>query len=367
MEFLLRIPQHRKGDRRMGEKLPVGIVGVTGYTGMELVRLLISHPVFELAVITSRQEAGQRLQDIYPQLFGCRQGTLPIVPPNPEQIAKQCALVFLAVPHGTAMDMAAVSLEHGLKVVDLSADFRLKSAPCYARWYATAHRYPERLPEAVYGLVELNQESIRGSRLVANPGCYPSSVILGLFPALREDLIETAGLIIDSKSGASGAGRGAKRDTLFCEVQDNFRGYSLGGAHRHTPEIEQELSRIAGHEISVSFNPHLLPVNRGILSTIYAVLKPGISLDQVHALYTDAYSSHPWVRVLDPGGLPQVKNVRGTMYCDLGLVVDQRTGQLIVLSVIDNLCRGASGQAVANANLMCGLEAKAGLDLVPLL
>lgn len=350
----------------MQHTMKVAIVGVTGYTGMELVRLLVNHPVFELSVVTSRQEAGKRLQDIYPSLSGFTQGAMLILLPDPDQIAHQCSLAFLAVPHGTAMDMAAELSQKGLKVVDLSADFRIRSREIYKRWYALDHTCPDLLDEAVYGLVELYQDKIRQARLVANPGCYPSSIILGLYPPLARDLIETRGIVVDSKSGATGAGRGAKVETLFCEVQDSFRAYALGGTHRHTPEIEQELSRIVGREIAVSFNPHLLPVNRGILSTIYADLKPGVSLEQIREAYTEKYRSQGWVRVLDQGTLPQLKNVQGTMFCDIGLVFDQRTNKLIVVSAIDNLCRGASGQALANANLICGLDIAAGLHLAPL-
>ncbi|MFW6055262.1 MAG: N-acetyl-gamma-glutamyl-phosphate reductase [Thermodesulfobacteriota bacterium] len=350
----------------MKQTIQVAIVGVTGYTGMELIRLLGNHPVFELRVATSRREAGKRLQDIYPHLIGLKPGAMTIDPPDPEHIAKKCSLVFLAVPHGTAMDMAATLCQKGLKVVDLSADFRIRSRETYEKWYAQDHSCPHLLGEAVYGLVELYQEEIRQTKLVANPGCYPSSIILGLYPALARGLIDTESLVIDSKSGATGAGRGAREEKLFCEVQDNFRAYALGGAHRHTPEVEQELSRYAGREITVSFNPHLLPVNRGILSTMYAGLKPGVSLQQIRQAYTDSYRNHEWIRILDPGVLPQIKNVRGTMLCDLGLVLDERTRRLIVVSAIDNLCRGASGQALANANLMSGLEVSAGLDLAPL-
>ncbi|MCF8040376.1 MAG: N-acetyl-gamma-glutamyl-phosphate reductase [Desulfohalobiaceae bacterium] len=350
----------------MQNTIQIAIVGVTGYTGMELIRLLANHPVFELRVVTSRQAAGKRLQEIYPHLSGFKLGEMPIVQPDPDKIAEQCSLAFLAVPHGMAMAMAAVLYGKGVKVVDLSADFRIRSRETYQKWYALEHSYPDLLDEAVYGLVEIYQEKIKEAGLVANPGCYPSSIILGLYPALAFDLIDAESIIIDSKSGATGAGRGAKIDTLFSEVQDGFRAYALGGAHRHTPEVEQELSRFAGRQITVSFNPHLLPVNRGILSTMYAKLKPGVDLQQVRQAYTKIYLQHEWVRILDQGVLPQLKNVRGTMLCDLGLVIDERTDRLIMVSAIDNLCRGASGQALANANLMSGLDTSAGLNLAPL-
>ncbi len=347
----------------MQHTIRVGIVGVTGYTGMELVRLLIRHPVFELNMLTSRQEAGKQLQDLFPQLQGSQAGGLPIVPPEAESISQACDLVFLAVPHGAAMDMASSLYRRNIKIVDLSADFRIRSQQTYEAWYKLKHSCPEILKEAVYGLIELNASAVQKTVLTANPGCYPSSVILGLHPALAQKLVEPASLIIDSKSGATGAGRGTKLEFQFCEVQDNFRAYALSGFHRHTPEIEQELSRIAGREITVSFNPHLLPINRGILSTMYADLKPGITQKQVREAYEEACRPHAWLRLLPEGVLPQLKNVRGTMFCDIGLHVDQRSNKLITVTAIDNLCRGASGQALANANLMSGLEVDTGLDL----
>lgn len=341
----------------------VGIVGVSGYTGMELVRLLTSHPVFELTLLTSRQEAGKDLQELFPQLQGSPAGRLGIEPPDPQRIAQACDLVFLAVPHGAAMHLASSLYPQNIKIVDLSADFRIRSPQTYEAWYTVEHACPDLLPQAVYGLIELNAPEVQKTALTANPGCYPSSVILGLHPALANDLVEPAGLIIDSKSGATGAGRGTQLAFQFCEVQENFRAYALSGSHRHTPEIEQELGRIAGQELTVSFNPHLLPVNRGILSTMYADLKPGIPREQVRTAYHEACRPHAWLRLLPEGLLPQLKHVRGTMFCDISLHVDQRTNRLLVITAIDNLCRGASGQAVANANLMAGLELETGLDL----
>ena len=348
-------------------KIEVGVVGITGYTGMELVRLLRHHPYFDLVQVTSRQEAGRALQEIYPFLAGTNVGLLPITMPDPELMARDCKLVFLAVPHGTAMNLAAEFLNVGVKVVDLSADFRLKDKDVYATWYNVEHTQEEYLNEAVYGLPEIYASEITQARLVANPGCYPTSAILALYPALKEDFIDSDQIIIDSKSGTSGAGRSAKLGTIFCEVYDNFRAYNLG-KHRHTPEIEQELSFACGKDIQVLFSTHLLPINRGILSTIYAPLKKDISLAKIISLYKDFYKGKNWIRVLPPGVLPETRYVRGTMFCDLGLVKDERTGRLVIVSAIDNLCRGASGQAIANANLMFGLDVNAGLDrgaLVP--
>jgi N-acetyl-gamma-glutamyl-phosphate reductase len=347
-------------------RIPVGLVGITGYTGMELARLLLGHPDFELVRATSRTEAGRKLVDFYPFLQGTPLGKLVLTAPDAADLAGSCKVVFLAIPHGAAMDYAAELVDAGLKVVDLSADFRLLDKGVYASWYGLEHRQPHLIEEAVYGLPERYAERIAKARLVANPGCYPTSVILGLWPALASGIIETDGIVADSKSGASGAGRKAQVGTLFCEVHDTFRAYNLG-KHRHTPEIEQELTALAGEEITVSFNPHLVPMNRGILSTIYCRLKGAVTQDGARQIYETHYRAHPWVRVLPSGKLPETRHVRGTMFCDLGLVVDPRTGRLIVCSAIDNVCRGASGQALACANLMCGLEADRGLALAPLM
>jgi N-acetyl-gamma-glutamyl-phosphate reductase len=346
----------------MDKKISVGIVGVTGYTGMELVRLVSQHPCFALNTITSRQAKDLFLQELFPQFHGHPEGNIRICDLDLESIVRECDLVFLAVPHGTAMDLAASFFSNGLKVVDLSADFRLRSAATYEQWYSVSHKYQELLPRAVYGLIELNKEAIEQASLIANPGCYPTSAILGLCPALAKGVIFPHSLVIDSKSGTSGAGRSLKSNSLFCEVYDNFKPYSLG-SHRHTPEIEQELGLIAGQEITISFNPHLVPINRGIVSTMYTHLQGETTVDDIYSLYCDFYKSCPWIRILPPGNLPQARWVRGTMFCDIGLVVDRRNQRLIVASVIDNLCRGASGQAIANANLMCGLDMTTGLEI----
>ncbi|MDR2160574.1 MAG: N-acetyl-gamma-glutamyl-phosphate reductase [Desulfovibrio sp.] len=346
----------------------VGLVGVTGYTGMELARLLAVHPSFRLAAVTSRQEAGQTLAEVYPFLQGFAVGDLVVSLPDADALADACDLIFLAVPHGAAMSIAAELLARGRKVVDLSADFRLRDTAVYEKWYGREHSLADALAEAVYGLPELYADRIAAASLVANPGCYPTAAILGLYPALARKLIDPDDIVIDAKSGVSGAGRGPVLGSLFCEVQDSFRAYSLG-SHRHTPEMEQELSAIAGRPLVVSFNAHLLPVNRGILATIYTKPKdPGLSPAAAREAYASAYADHPFVRMLPAGRLPEIRSTRGTMFCDIALVADARSGRLIIVSVIDNLCRGASGQAIANANLMCGLPLAAGLGqaaLVP--
>ncbi|MGM0424342.1 MAG: N-acetyl-gamma-glutamyl-phosphate reductase [Thermodesulfobacteriota bacterium] len=345
--------------------IKVGLVGVTGYAGMELLRLLDRHPGFELAAVTSRQKSGHRVQDIFPQCTDSPVGRIEISDPEPESLARDCSLVFLAVPQGTALEMTPGLLDQGLQVVDFSADFRLRSAPVYTQWYGLEHSREDLLEQAVYGLPEIYSSRIKQARLLANPGCYPTSVLLGLKPALEQGLIHPEGIIVDSKSGASGAGRSPKQDTLFCEVHDDFRAYGLT-RHRHTPEMEQELGLLAGQEIQISFNPHLLPVQRGILSSIYCSPQPGLDEEGLRQAYQEAYSQEPWVRILPRDVLPRLSWVRGSMYCDISLVWDRRLNRLIILSAIDNLCRGASGQALANANLMNGYSPELGLELPPL-
>ncbi len=344
-----------------------GLVGVTGYTGMELARLLAQHPTMRLTVATSRTEAGKRLGDIYPFLNKLPGADVILIEPDPKAIAKACDIAFLAVPHGAAAQMAGELVDQGLKVVDLSADFRLKDLDTYQKWYATTHPRPELLPKSVYGLPELYAKDIEKAQLVANPGCYPTSIIFALTAALKAKCISTEGLIMDSKSGTTGAGRKAGVATLFCEVADTFRAYGVGGKHRHTPEIEQELSAISGTGMTVSFTPHLVPMNRGILSTVYAKLTKPMSQGDIQSLYEAEWADSAFVRVLQAGSLPETRHVRGTMFCDMSVVVDERTNTLIIVSVIDNVCRGASGQAVANANLMLGLPVETGLMIAPIM
>ncbi|MBQ7608180.1 MAG: N-acetyl-gamma-glutamyl-phosphate reductase [Desulfovibrionaceae bacterium] len=341
----------------------VGLVGITGYAGMELARLLSGHPSMKLTMACSREESGKELGKYYPFLQKLPGSDLQISVYSPDVAAERCDLVFLAVPAGTALKMTPELLEKGVRVVDFSADFRIKDTAVYEEWYGLPHTASTLLEEAVYGIPELNAQAIKKARLIANPGCYPTSVILGLYPAITKNLIQTEGIIIDSKSGTTGAGRKPKLPNLFSEVADTFRAYGLV-RHRHTPEIEQELSLFAKKDVQVQFTPHLVPMNRGILSTIYASLaNPSLKLEDVHAAYTEVWNDAPWVRILPLGQLPETRYVRGTMFCDIGLAVDSRTKRLIVVSVIDNLCRGAAGQALANANLMSGLPVDEGLRL----
>jgi len=342
--------------------LRVGIIGASGYTGVELARILSTHPDCELTVATSRQYAGKPLSSVFPSLR--KRVDLLCENPDPKTLLKKADFFFTAVPHKTAMEIVPALLAAGKKVVDLSADFRIRDARVYEQWYQP-HSCPELLERAVYGLPELYRDSIRDTDLVANPGCYPTSVTLGLAPLLKNRIIKPETLIIDSKSGTSGAGRSASVGTLFCEVTDGFRAYKVGGTHRHIPEMEQELARLAGQEITISFTPHLLPISRGILSTMYAELNGKTSLDAIRELYAAQYDSEPFVRLCGPGEVPATQHVRGSNCCDIGIQIDERTGRIIVLAAIDNIAKGASGQAVQNMNLMMGFSETTGLMGAP--
>jgi len=337
----------------------VGIVGASGYTGAELARLLCNHPQAQLTVATSRQYAGKPLSQAFPSLRGradivCED--LPVA-----DLAGRADFFFTAVPHQTAMDIVPPLLDAGKKVVDLSADFRLHDPAVYEAWYQP-HSARELLPKAVYGLPELHRGMIGNASLVANPGCYPTGIILGLAPLLKAGLIDPDSIIADSKSGVSGAGRAAQTGTLYCEVADGFKAYKVG-EHRHTPEIEQELGKLCGRSLTVSFTPHLVPMSRGILSTIYA--RAIGAMPDLAGLYQDFYRGEEFVRLCTAGEFPATQYVRGSNYCDIGLKFDPRTGRVIVVSAIDNVVKGAAGQAVQNFNLMCGLPEGAGLGIVP--
>lgn len=342
--------------------ITTGIVGASGYTGVELARILSAHPGVALTVATSRQHKGRALSEVYPNLQGITDIVCEDV--GGADLAARADVFFTAVPHQTAMAIVPPLLEAGKKVIDLSADFRLSDPAVYEEWYQ-AHTATEYLGEAVYGLPELYRDRIRSARLVANPGCYPTSAILGLAPLLSAGIIEPDSLVVDSKSGASGAGRLAQTGTLFCEVTEGFRAYKVG-EHRHTPEIEQELGRLCGRPVRVSFTPHLLPIARGILSTIYASLTKSVSDDEIRKLFTEFYDKEPFVRLTGAGVYPATQFVRGGNFCDIGFKTDRRTGRIIVLAAIDNLVKGAAGQAVQNMNLMCGFPESEGLGAVPL-
>jgi N-acetyl-gamma-glutamyl-phosphate reductase len=340
-------------------KIKVGIIGATGYAGAELVRILSAHPQVELVALVTQSYGGKAFCEVYPHLYKyvmleCRELDLPA-------LADKADVVFAALPHGHAVPVAGEVLGRGKKFIDLGADFRFGRRDVYEQWYKVEHSGEKLLEQAVYGLPEIHRDKIRSASLVGNPGCYPTSVILGLAPLLRNGLIDPGSIIIDSKSGVSGAGRGLSLGTHFSEVNENFRAYNVG-VHRHTPEIEQELSKLAGEDVVVSFTPHLTPMNRGILSTMYAGLKQEMTLEQVRSVYEEFYRSEFFVRLLPPGILPQTKAVTGSNHCDIVPVVDPRTGRVVVISAIDNLIKGAAGQAVQNMNLMFGLPETTGLD-----
>lgn len=339
--------------------LNVAIVGASGYTGLELIRLLHCHPEVAVTCLTSEQSAGKPISEVFPTL----RGRCDIVLENlePVRISEKADIIFTALPHKAAMEVVPTFLKLGKRVIDLSADYRLSDPAVYGEWYEP-HLNPAGLKKAVYGLPEIRRAKIKGAKLVANPGCYPTSIILGLAPLLKKGLIDLSSIIADSASGVTGAGRSAKVDSLYCEVNEGFKAYGVGGAHRHTPEIEQELSLLAGAPLKITFTPHLLPMDRGILSTIYASPKKKITTGTLVALYREFYAGEPFVRVLAEGSLPSTAFVRGSNFCDIAPLVDPRTGRIIVVSAIDNLVKGASGQAVQNMNLVCGFPETMGLD-----
>ena len=337
-----------------------GIIGATGYAGEELCRILLGHPEAEIAAVSSVSFEGKPISEVYPSLRGIFDGVLT----DEDSAIAAGDVVFASLPHGLSEPLAEKCLSAGKKFIDLGADFRLDDPADYTRWYGLEYQKPELHREQVYGLPELYREQIKGAALVGNPGCYPTSVALGLAPALRAGLIDGKTLIIDSKSGVTGAGRGLSQTTHYPDCNEAFSPYKIA-SHRHTPEIEQTLSHLAGEKITVTFVPHLLPVNRGILSTMYASLKRDISAEELCTLYREAYAGEKFVRVLEPGQAANLKHVKYSNYCDISLHPDGRTRRLIVVSAIDNMVKGAAGQAVQNMNLLFHLPEDMGLGLVP--
>lgn len=353
----------------MSRTIKVGIVGASGYSGEELVRLMLVHPQAQLTAVTSRQYAGQTVAQIFPKFSQYPlTKTLRFSDPNADLLAKQCDLIFLALPHGVAAEFAVPLVNAGVRVIDLSADFRLRSADTYKEFYAHDHPAPEILAKAIYGLPELYRTQIKNALLIASPGCYPTSIILPLAPLLRARLIKPESIIANSLSGVSGAGRKAELDYLFVECNESVRPYGVP-KHRHLSEIEQELSFAAGEAIKVQFTPHLIPVNRGILTTLYAAPCKHFSTaeemnglaQQIQTAYQSAYANEPFVRLLEGKALPDTKNVVGTNMIEIAWRLDPRTGRLIVMSAEDNIVKGASGQAVQSMNIMCGYHETAGL------
>jgi len=339
--------------------LNVAIVGASGYTGLELIRILHCHSEVAVTCLTSEQSAGRRISEVFPTLRG--RCDLVLENLEPVRVAEKADVIFTALPHKAAMEVVPTFLKLGKTVIDLSADYRLSDPEVYGAWYEK-HLNPANLKKAVYGLPEIRRARIRGARLVANPGCYPTSIILGLAPLLKKGVVDPRSIIADSASGVSGAGRSAKVDSLYCEVNEGFKAYGVAGAHRHTPEIEQELSLLAGADLKITFTPHLVPMDRGILSTMYATPAKAVTTEKLVALYQEFYSGEPFVRVLPQGSLPSTAFVRGSNFCDIAPLVDVRTGRVIVVSAIDNLVKGASGQAVQNMNLACGFPETLGLE-----
>ena len=340
--------------------IEVGIVGGTGYTGMELLRLLAGHPEVRLRAITSRGNAGSRVDDMFPALRGHLD--LRFTEPDPASLG-QCDLVFFATPNGTAMEMVPELLAADTRVVDLGADFRLKDLEAWTRWYGMEHLCPPLVEEAVYGLPELNRDAIAGARLVANPGCYPTAVLLGFLPLLEQGLVDPAFLVADCKSGVSGAGRKAQVQTLLCEANENFKAYGANG-HRHLPEIRQGLAQILGTEAGLTFVPHLVPMTRGMQATLYGRMRVDADLQ---AVYEQRYAGEPFVDVLPAGSHPETRTVRGTNMCRIAVHRPTGNNVALVLSVIDNLTKGAASQALQNMNLMLGLDESAGLRQVAVL
>ncbi len=337
----------------------VGIIGASGYTGAELIRLAAAHPEVEITYVTANQYQGVRVDELYPHLIGISDAVFEAY--DFKTAVSKADLFFLALPHGRGMEVASLLLDADHQVIDLSGDFRLSDAATYEAWYKTEHTSPELIVRAAYGLPELFEEKIRESTFISNPGCYPTGAILALAPLLAKKLVKTENIIIDSLSGVSGAGREPKPGTHFCKVDGNLTAYKVGGVHQHTPEIEQYLSEVAGEKLVVSFTPHLVPVSRGILTTAYANSMGKVDLDKVIEAYNEFYKDKPFVHVLSKSKYPETKNVLGSNFCHIGLAYDDRMDRVIAISAIDNLVKGASGQAIQNMNIMLGLPQDMGL------
>lgn len=345
------------------QKVQVGIVGGTGYTGVELLRLLALHPQAEVVAITSRSEAGVKVTDMYPNLRG--HYDLAFSEPDAERL-KQCDVVFFATPHGVAMSMAEVLTSAGVKVIDLAADFRITDLDVWAKWYGFEHSCPDMMEQVAYGLPEWFREDIKKANVIANPGCYPTSILLGLLPLMKADLIDIKGVIADGKSGVSGAGRGANVAMLGAEMSESFKAYGVAG-HRHLPEMTDKLKVVTGEEVDLTFVPHLVPMIRGMESTIYATLKQDISQESLQALFEETYQDETFVDVMPAGSLPETRMVKGSNMCRLSVFRPQGGSKVVVTSVIDNLVKGAAGQAVQNMNVLFDLPENMGLNQVALL
>ena len=343
--------------------IKVGIIGATGYAGGELVRILMGHKEAEIVWYGSRSYIDQKYADVYRNMFQIVDAKC--MDDNIEALADQVDVIFTATPQGFLASVINENILGKTKIVDLSADFRIKDVKVYEKWYGIEHKSPQFIEEAVYGLCEVNRDKVKGARLIANPGCYTTCSILTAYPLAKEGIIDMRTLIVDAKSGTSGAGRGAKVPNLFCEVNENMKAYGVA-SHRHTPEIEEQLGYASGENVTISFTPHLVPMNRGILATEYATLKKDVTGEEVKAIYDKYYADEKFVRVLGEGVCPETKWVEGSNYVDIGFKLDPRTIRIVMMGAIDNLVKGAAGQAVQNMNLLFGLPESEGLELVPM-
>ena len=343
--------------------IKAGIIGATGSAGGELVRILSGHPDVEIVWYGSRSYIDQKYADVYRNMF--RIVDAACMDDNMEELAEEADVIFTATPQGFCASVISEEILSRTKIVDLSADFRIKDVKTYEKWYGIEHKSPQFIEEAVYGLCEVNREDVKSARLVANPGCYTTCSILTAYPLSKEGLIDMNTLIVDAKSGTSGAGRGAKVPNLFCEVNENMKAYGVT-THRHTPEIEEQLSYASGEPVMINFTPHLVPMNRGILATEYASLKEKVTAEEVMAIYQKYYGNEYFIRLLGAGACPETKWVEGSNFVDIGFQIDERTNRIVMMGAIDNLVKGAAGQAVQNMNLMFGLPEQEGLKLVPL-
>lgn len=341
----------------------VGIIGATGYAGGELVRLLMNHREAEIKWFGSRSYVDKKYAEVYQNFFQIVDDQC--MDDNMEALSEEVDVIFTATPQGLCASLVNEEILNKVKIVDLSADFRIKDVSTYEKWYGIEHKAPQFIEEAVYGLPEINREDVKSARLIANPGCYPTCSTLAIYPLAKEGLIDMNTVIIDAKSGTSGAGRGAKVDNLYCEVNENIKAYGVAN-HRHTPEIEEQLSYASGEEVVLNFTPHLVPMNRGILITAYASLKKDVSYEEVKAVYGKYYANEKFVRVLEKDVCPQTKWVEGSNYVDVNFKIDPRTNRIIMMGAMDNLVKGAAGQAVQNMNLMFGLKESEGLELIPM-
>lgn len=341
--------------------IKVGIIGATGYAGSELVRLITQHPKAELVTMTSQSYAGQEYKEVYSNYshldYVCEEEHI-------DEMAEKCDVIFLALPHGVASKKINADILSKTKIIDLGADFRIQDVDVYEKWYTT-HYSKDILPEAVYGLCEINRDKIKGKRIVANPGCYTSCSILSLYPLVKEGMIDLSSIIIDAKSGATGAGRGLSLGNHYCELNESVKAYKVA-SHRHTPEIEEQLSIAAGQDIVLNFTPHLIPMDRGILATCYATLNKKYTYDDIRKAYEKYYGSEHFIRLTKEGVFPETKWVKGSNFVDIGFTVDERTNRVIVIGALDNLFKGAAGQAVQNMNIIMGIEETTGIDYVPI-